>query len=33
MDEGYSKTVTQNSVSNISIGSRVRVRNGKAVRL
>jgi outer membrane lipoprotein SlyB len=33
MDQGYSKTVTQNSVNGIQIGTRVKVRNGKAVRL
>ena len=31
MDEGYSKTVTQNSVKGLRVGSAVRVRNGKAV--
>lgn len=33
MDEGYEKTVTQNSVKSIRVGTRVRVRHGKAVRL
>lgn len=33
MDEGYTKTVTQSSVSNIRVGSHVRVRHGTAVRL
>lgn len=33
MDEGYTKTVTQNSVQNIRVGTRVRVRHGTASRL
>ena len=33
MDEGYEKTVTQNSVKYIDVGTRVRVRHGKATRL
>ena len=34
MDEGgYEKTVTQNSVKGIHVGTRVRVRHGKATRL
>jgi outer membrane lipoprotein SlyB len=33
MDEGYDKTVTQNSVRGIQVGSRVRVRHGTASRL
>ncbi len=33
MDEGYEKTVTQNSVKGIPVGTRVRVRHGKATRL
>ena len=32
MDNGYVKTVTQNSVKNLRVGTYVRVRNGKAVR-
>jgi outer membrane lipoprotein SlyB len=33
MDQGYTKTVTQSNVGNISVGSHVRVRHGTAVRL
>ena len=33
MDEGYEKTVTQNNLRGIQVGTRVRVRHGKAVRL
>ena len=32
MDDGRLKTVTQNSVKNLRVGTAVRVRNGKAVR-
>lgn len=33
MDDGHLETVTQNSVKNLRVGSYVRIRNGKAVRL
>ena len=33
MDEGYDKTVTQNSVKGIHVGTRVRVRHGTASRI
>jgi outer membrane lipoprotein SlyB len=33
MNDGHLKTVTQNSVRDIHVGSYVRVRNGKAVRI
>lgn len=33
MDDGHLKTVNQSSVANLRVGSSVRIRNGKAVRL
>lgn len=33
MEDGRLETVTQNSVKNLRVGTSVRVRNGKAVRL
>jgi outer membrane lipoprotein SlyB len=33
MDDGHRETVTQNSIKGLSVGSSVRVRNGKVVHL